>query len=97
MPDVVVSDVARMDLIEIGRFTQKRWGRNQRSDYVRMIASAIGELANRSHTKSDAGSLRPGLRSVRSGSHVIFFRRRGNGDAEVLRILHQRMDFRRHL
>lgn len=29
--------------------------------------------------------------------HVIFFRRDGQGNVEILRILHQRMDIPRHV
>jgi len=40
--------------------------------------------------------VRSGYRKKKSGSHVIFFKLIDDG-IDVIRILHQRMDFDRHL
>ena len=49
-------------------------------------------------TKSvDIGDVRKGYRKVRTGSHVIFFKVTRNGVIDAVRILHQKMDFDRHL
>jgi len=37
-----------------------------------------------------------GYRKVRAGSHIIFFKVTTDG-IDVVRILHQKMDFNRHL
>ena len=49
-----------------------------------------------SSTALDISDVRQGYRKIRSGSHVIFFKVTGEG-IDVVRILHQRMDFERHL
>jgi toxin ParE1/3/4 len=40
--------------------------------------------------------IRPGYMSYAVGSHILFFRRAGT-DVDVVRVLHARMDFDRHL
>ncbi|MDF1721104.1 MAG: type II toxin-antitoxin system RelE/ParE family toxin [Minwuia sp.] len=94
---VTVSVEARRDVKEIGRFTQQQWGKDQRNTYLRKIASVVEGLAADTSGARKSDDIRPGLLSVQTGSHVIFFHRRDDGDVVVLRILHQRMDFRRHL
>ena len=38
-----------------------------------------------------------GLLGIRAGHHVIFYNIMDNGDVMVIRILHERMDIKRHL
>ncbi|MDF1735950.1 MAG: type II toxin-antitoxin system RelE/ParE family toxin [Minwuia sp.] len=97
MPEVLVSAMAREDIKEIGRFSQRQWGRIQRNAYLGEMETVIASLRRNNPSIQKVDQIRPSLFSIRSGSHVVFFNRRENGDAIVLRVLHQRMDFRRHL
>ncbi len=97
MPEVLVSAMAREDIKEIGRFSQRQWGRMQRNAYLGEMETVIASLRRNNPSIQKVDQIRPSLFSIRSGSHVVFFNRRENGDAIVLRVLHQRMDFRRHL
>lgn len=97
MPDLALAPLAREDVKEIGRFTQKRWGVPQRDSYLGGLAAIFerlrtGEIAGRA--RSD---IRDGLRCYPYTRHMIFFRRGVQGDVEILHILHERMDFERHL
>lgn len=93
----ILTEEAQKDLDAIGSYTLERWGPQLVIRYLSQIDETFHNLGLSDGIDRDESAIRPRLLSVRSGSHVIFFRRRGNGDAEVLRILHQRMDFRRHL
>ena len=44
----------------------------------------------------DAGRIRPGYRQMETASHTVFYRRIADGIL-IVRVLHQRMDFERHL
>ena len=37
MPSFTLTNMAKDDLKEIGRYTQKRWGRDQRDQYLTML------------------------------------------------------------
>jgi len=37
MPTFTLTNMAKADLKEIGRFTQTRWGRDQRDLYLKML------------------------------------------------------------
>jgi len=40
---------------------------------------------------------RAGYRKLAAGSHVLFYRVMSEGDIDVVRVLHRRMDVDRHL
>ena len=97
MSEVVLSPKAKADLSEIWDYTYSEWGVEQAEKYVRDLWTVMQEQTS-DYTKSvDIGDVRKGYRKVRTGSHVIFFKVTRNGVIDVVRILHQKMDFDRHL
>jgi len=97
MSGIVLSPKAKTDLSEIWDYTYSEWGVEQAEKYVRGLWSVMQEQT-RDFTKSvDIGDVRRGYRKVRSGSHVVFFKTINDGVIDVVRILHQKMDFDRHL
>ena len=96
MSQVVLSPKAKSDLSDIWGYTFSKWGMDQAEKYVRGLWAAMQALALGASVSADIGDVRKGYRKARFGSHVIFFKLTGNG-IDVIRILHQRMDFERHL
>lgn len=41
--------------------------------------------------------IKPGLFGLKVGHHIIFYKKGNNGSISVDRILHERMDYERHL
>ena len=97
MADLTIAPAAREDLMDIGRYTQDRWGPEQRTDYLRGIADLFDRLASGETRGRHRPDLRKGLWSQPHGSHVVFFRRDPEGNVQVLRVLHQAQDHERHL
>jgi toxin ParE1/3/4 len=97
MSGLVLSPQAKADLSNIWDYTCAEWGVEQAEQYVRDLWAAMIEQT-RDLTKSvDIGDVRKGYRKIRSGSHVVFFKVTRDGSVDVARILHQKMDFIRHL
>ena len=97
MSGVVLSPKAKADLSYIWDYTCSEWGVEQAEKYVRELWAVIQEQT-RDLTKSvDVGDVRKGYKKVRSGSHAISFKMTRDGVVDVVRILHQKMDFDRHL
>lgn len=84
---------AAADLAEIGRFTEARWGRKQRSSYLRDFDAAFRRLATGSTLGRQRPELGNGLLSYRCGRHTIFFHRTAD-EVQILRILHERQTLR---
>lgn len=72
------------------------WGPDQTSRYLQALRDTLKGLVHDTVAARLRDDLRPGLQMVVSGRHCIFF---GGDDTRVLvvRILHDRMDYRRHL
>jgi toxin ParE1/3/4 len=87
---------ARKDLDGIWLHSTQEWGRDRAEAYVRAIDKAFAFLASNPGIARDAGAIRPRLLKYSVGSHVIFCRV-SDGTLIVVRILHQKMDFVRHL
>jgi len=96
MRKVVLSPRARSDLSGIWDYTFEEWGVEQAEKYVRELWDEIQLLARDHSASTDISDVRAGYRKTKAGSHIIFFRLIDDG-IDVIRILHQRMDFDRHL
>ena len=97
MPDLALAPLARKDVKEIGRFTQKTWGVPQRDSYLGGLAAIFERLRTGEIAGKARSDIRDGLRCYPYIRHMIFFRRGVQGDVEILRIVHERMDFEHHL
>lgn len=95
MSKITLSPRAKLDLSEIWDYTFLQWGTEQAEKYVRDLWSTMKRAVDNSIKCVDIGDVRKGYRKSKSGSHIIFFKVTGNG-IDVVRILHQKMDFERH-
>jgi toxin ParE1/3/4 len=96
MSTYVLSNRAREDLREIWNYTADRWGVSQADSYIRGLHRAMQTVANDPDRARSCDHLRAGYRKYSAAAHVLFVRAIADG-IEVVRILHQRMDFERHL
>jgi toxin ParE1/3/4 len=96
MSRITLTPKAKADLDDIWDFTFARWGMGQAEKYVRGLWAAMEKQLSDLANSTDIGDVRPGYRKVRAGSHVIFFKVTPDG-IDVVRILHPKMDFNRHL
>ena len=97
MSRIVLSSKAKTDLSEVWNYTYTQWGVEQTEKYVRDLWGVIEGLPDNLIKAVDIGDVRRGYRKIRAGSHVIFFKVTNDGVIDVIRILHQKMDFNRHL
>lgn len=87
---------AARDLLEIGRYTQRRWGAAQRRKYLGELDERMRFLAANPQAGAPRDDIREGCRSFLQGGHVIFYRQGPEG-VEIVRVLHHSMDVQRHL
>jgi len=93
---VVYLDSAKEDLDSIWDYTAETWSLDQADTYVDQIQRLIAEAA------IDPVQLKPWpfkaseTSRLRANHHYVFVRQIG-GELVVIRILHEKMDFFRHL
>ena len=96
MTDLIFSPAARNDIEGIYDYTAQNWGVAQAEHYVGALRDTCHGLAAGNQRGRDIGHVRAGYRKKASGSHFIFYQELSSG-IEIVRVLHQRMDFERHL
>ena len=96
MMSYVLSPRAQKDIDDIWEYTVEHWNVRQAEIYLRQIRRAIETVAAEPNIARACDDIRPGYWKYPAGSHVMFFRITDKG-INVVRILHSRMDFERHL
>jgi toxin ParE1/3/4 len=85
-----LSHKADTDLLGIATYTLNTWGQDQAVRYIDGIEACCEHLANNPELGRACDLVRPGLRRMEYGRHVLFYRVEGKGIV-ISRILHQRM------
>lgn len=88
---------AKVDLKVIGRYTLKKWGREQRNRYLKKIDDAFQELSQDPGKGRNCDDIREGYQKYGIAKHFIFYRTTGLRHIEIVRILHGRMNLEKHL
>jgi len=97
MAEYILSERAKKDIRSIADYTEEKWSEAQAEKYVRMIFTECRELANKPLVGRSYDEFRPGLRGYSCGKHVIFYRVLSLTRVRIVRVLHEKMDFPRHL
>lgn len=93
-----LSSHADRNLLSILKYTKKVWGPEQVFTYLELLGHTRDMIvANPSLPGSKSREdLSAGCRSFRCGEYILFYRLRNN-TVEIARILHESMDFPRHV
>ena len=81
---------AETDLLHIGAFTLDRWGKEQAIRYLAQMEAGCQRLADQPRMGRTCNHVRPGLRCMEVGSHVLFYRS-ATEFVLIVRILHHSM------
>lgn len=95
MASFKLTPAAKEDLKDIARYTQLKWGIKQRNLYLSDIDKRMAWLAENPQLGKSRDDIKPHYLSFPEGQHVIFYRE-VKGNVEILGILHQSMDFKKH-
>jgi toxin ParE1/3/4 len=91
-----LSPRVQRDIAAIWDYSGAIWGSDRAESYIRQIQHTCEILAGDMRLGRACDDIRPFYRKFRSGSHILFYRE-ADGDIEIIRILHQSMDFEEHL
>jgi toxin ParE1/3/4 len=97
MPTFRLREGAEKDLIQIGVSGREQWGEAQMRLYLVELDRAFHMLAEMPSMGTPADEVKPGYRRLRQGSHLIFYRLTESRDVDIVRVLHERMDYESHL
>ena len=98
MAKIRLSRKAIADLDGIWDYTAQTWSEEQAVIYYRQIYSAIQGLNNLPvFLEKRYDVIKSGLWGFKVGHHIIFYKKDSDGTISVDRILHEKMDYQRHL
>ena len=86
-----VSKEAREDIREIGHYTQRKWGKDQRRNYLNDLDGKFALLAENPLLGRHCDNIREGYFRFEYMSHVIFYRQE-QGFIVISRVIHQSRD-----
>jgi len=87
---------ARRDIAGIWTYTLRRWSRGQADRYVGVIRAEIERLRERPSLGTPVNDVQAPFLKRRVGRHVIFYLV-ADGVLDIVRVLHDSMDFASHL
>jgi toxin ParE1/3/4 len=91
-----LTEIARADLKSIRRYSQRTWGPDLTVQYMAALRDTMKGLLAGTAVSRHRDDLRPGLLMATSGRHHVFFEV-DQSRILVVRVLHDRMDYQRHV
>lgn len=91
-----LTPAADQDIIEIWHYTREMWGKKQANRYLGRIEKCLIDLVAQPGLGKPRDEIRTGYRSFQMDHHLIFYRQNFQKQIEVVRILHERMDYKIH-
>lgn len=91
-----LSGKADSDIENIAETSIGQWGLARAETYLLGLHETFLQLAKFPEMGRDASHIRPGYLYIKTASHVVFYQQAGSGIL-IIRILHERMNFGRHL
>lgn len=88
---VRVTPRAREDLKNIGRYTERTWGKAQRNHYLKSIEARFHWLVEHPLVGKHRTDICEGYYSFPEGQHVVFYLI-GSGTIDIIGIPHKEMD-----
>ena len=98
MPDkkYTYSKSAAFDVSKIYIDTTKKWGRAQADRYDQGLLETVLLLSEQPNIGRKCESIKKDYQRHKYGRHIIFYRKRKTG-IFIIRVLHERMDYKNHL
>jgi len=98
MAKIRLSRKAISDLDGIWDYTVETWSEDQAVIYYRQIHSSIQGLDRLpAYFEKKYDVIKTGLMGLKVGHHIIFYKKHSDGSIWIDRILHEKMDYQRHL
>jgi toxin ParE1/3/4 len=103
MARLIRSPRAKRDIVETLEYTKQRWGVDQAREYAALIQDALTSIAADPRRGKPRDDVRPGIwarhisQRGRPARHILFYRISPTGTVEIVRFLHDAMDFAQHL
>lgn len=97
MAKYILTKKAIEDLSGIWNYTFDSWSEHQADIYYQMLIEICREIAEKPDIGKNYEGIVNRLFGLRSGRHIIFYRKVNVDEVEITRILHEQMDLRNRI
>ena len=97
MAEYIISEKALEDLNNIWIYTAENWSVEQANRYYNLIVDEIEYVSENFEETKDFGNIRKNYKFSKVKSHLVFYKKTGNTEMEVVRILHEKMDLKNRI
>jgi toxin ParE1/3/4 len=97
MAEYIINEKALEDLNNIWIYTSENWSVEQANRYYNLIVDEIEYVSENFLVTKDFGNVRKNYKFSKVKSHLVFYKKTGNTEMEVVRILHERMDIKNRI
>ncbi|HWB26076.1 MAG TPA: type II toxin-antitoxin system RelE/ParE family toxin [Chitinophagaceae bacterium] len=97
MAKYFLTNKAVEDLSGIWEYTYDVWSERQADKYYGLLMSTCTELAENPEMGKAYSQVGKGILGFHVSRHIIFYQVRVPGEIDVIRILHERMDFKNRI
>jgi toxin ParE1/3/4 len=97
MAKVVFTNKAKSDLKEIWEYTFETWSVIQADKYYSEIIECCQNLLTNFDMGKSYSNVTEDLKGIKTNRHIIFYRCLIDDTIEIERILHQKMEIKRHI
>jgi Plasmid stabilization system protein len=92
---VRITPRARDDLKNIGRYTERKWGKAQRNTYLKRLATRFNWLAENPQLGQHRTDIEDGYYCFPEGQHLVFYLIRRHA-IDIIGVPHKEMDIINH-
>lgn len=92
MSSFKLSNKAIQDLLDIGRYAQKKRGVKQRNTYLKQLDDCFYQLSETPNLGIHCDYIAKGHRKFPQQSHMIYYRLGSEINIEIIRVLHNSLD-----
>ena len=96
MVQYLLSQQAKKSLVQISQYTYENFGQRQATTYLKKLRERMREVAIDPKKGKDRSDIKTGYYSIQAEKHHIYYRLQ-NTHIEIIDVLHQSMEPKRHL
>ena len=97
MANYRITNKAVKDLEDIWSYTIENWSERQADLYYEMLIGFCQHIADHPACGKSYDEIAEGLYGLIANKHIIFYRAASQGEIEIVRILHGRMDLKNRI
>lgn len=97
MANYLLSNKAVEDLTNIWSYTYYNWSEKQADKYYELLIYAFNQIAEKPEIGKIYSDVNPKLFGLNIGKHIIFYHQSKSNSIEIIRILHEQMDYKNRL